>query len=377
MPSAWQLHSLPQAATSQSERDYAGTSPRAACHSPHLQPPPTPLAAPSYPPNPPQTPQGADSTEKADVLNSILGGLSGSTAAAPVADLVGTISKMLQGAGPDSPVANIAALLPKIKGNSSDIMKTVMDAVQKGKEAVANGQIDLNAILEKAKEYVGKDGGVDGQGNPTVSAILNGIQQLANPHGAEGGASNNPVEFINNIRKTLNGSDGTSFSLQSLLDAASQAGPVLQQLLAGAGGGGDGAGADGAAAGANPLAGIMRAISGGEGGQGLDLNGVMSLARKAAPMLQSLGGGTGGGAAVPGGNPLKGIMDAVGLGAGGDGQGLDMERIRGLLDAAKKAGPVLQSLVQASGAGGNNPLASVAAFLDKMKDGHAAAPAAT
>lgn len=289
--------------------------------------------------------RGADTTERADVLNNLLTGLSGSTAAAPGADLLGAVSKLLSGADGESPAVDVPGLLAKFKtANSTELMKMVSSAVQQGKAAVEDGTIDLPGILAKAQQFVSKDGGVDGEGNPTVSAILKGVQALASKADAsEADGEPNPLSFLSGLR---NGTGG--LTLQKIVDAAHKAGPLLQQLSGGEGGE------------AGPLAGILKAFAGGEGGNGLDMNSVVALAQKAGPLLQALGGGQG-----AGGDTLGKILGAAGLN-GEDGSKLDLKSVKGLLEAAAKAGPVLQSLTKASGADGNAPLKGLQAFLDKL-----------
>lgn len=304
-------------------------------------------------------PQGADTTEKSDILNSILGALQGGTSAAPHADLLAAVSRILSGAGGESPIGDLTGLISKFKGaNITDIGKTLMGAINQGKEAAA-GQVDLAGILSKAQQFVGglKGGATDGSGNPTLGAILSGVQALANGHnGAAGDVSSNPLAFLGGLLNKAGGAGtgGGGATLQTLLDVATKAGPVLQQLQGLAGG----------APGSNPFSGIVKAITGGEGGEGLDLASLTHLASKVGPVLQALGGGTGGGAATPGGDPLSAILGVLGGGAGGNGQ-LNLEQIKGLFSMAKKAAPVLQAITKASG-GANSGLSGLQAFLDKI-----------
>jgi hypothetical protein len=248
------------------------------------------------------------------------------------------VSKLLSASGgPDSPGSSVANLLQHLQGDKGELIKAIGDAVATGKKAVEDGKIDLQGLLAKAQQFVGKDGATDGAGNPTISAILSGIQQLSNPHGASGDGAANPLSFLAGLK---NGTGGSGMTLQSVLDAAAKAGPYLQQL------------ASGDASAAGPLAGLVKAVQGGEGGEGLDVKSLAGMAGKLGPVLQALGA-NGGGADGSGPVNLKAL--------------------------AEKAGPVLQALTKASGgADGNSPLSGLQAFLDKMPhmDKGAAAPAA-
>ncbi|GBF88056.1 hypothetical protein Rsub_00768 [Raphidocelis subcapitata] len=230
-------------------------------------------------------PQGADGAARTETLSKLLGQLSSGTAAAPSADLVGAVGRLMGGAEGGKP--DLAGLLSRFKGaNGTDVMKTVMGAINQGKDA-AGGQLDVSNLLAQASNLMSKQ------------------------EGAEGGAVN-PLAF-------LGASVGKNVTLQGILDLAQKAGPVLQQLQASGvqfGGGGGGA---------NPLAGIMGAL-GGQGGDviraaGLDANGIAGLATKLGPLLQNIGGGAGA--------------------AGGAGGQMNW---KGVAEALSKAGPVLQQL---------------------------------
>jgi hypothetical protein len=272
-------------------------------------------------------PQGADLLQKSDVLSNLLGQLSAGTAAAPQADLVGAVSKLLSGgaSADGAPAADLSSVLSKLKSaNGTDLLRHVMAAVSQGQSA-ADGTPDLAGILSKAQQFVSKDGQID----PSVGALLGGIKDLTS--GGAGGAAVNPLAFL------ASGAEGKNFTVPTLKELASKAGPMLQQLSA----------SQGADGGASPLANLAAALKGGEGGPG--------LAAKVGPLLQSLGAQGG-----AGGDPLAGILNAVGLqdAAAQAGQ-INWQAVG---DALHKAGPALQSL-----SNGNPNLAGVTKFLENLR----------
>lgn len=294
------------------------------------------------------SPENANTDEKAAVLSKLLTQMSSGSAAAPQAELVGAVSKLLASASDGERVKDVGAALGKIRaGNSSEVVKSVMAAVNQGKDA-ASGSVDLAGIITKAKDYVAKDGT-----NPGLQQLLAGAQAVA--QGRKDGK--NPLGFLSTL--AADAKNG-SVTVQSLIDAAGKLAPVLQQV------GGQSA-VPGGSGSMPQLAALLNAARGTEGGKGIDAAALGALAQKAGPLLQALGSGSGG---VPGGDPLAKILASMGVGEGASTQ-LQNVNWRGLAEAAQKAGPVLQALSKAGG--GSGSVAGLQAFLDKLNKGKAPA----
>ena len=308
-------------------------------------------------------PEGATPVQKADVLASLLTQLATGSTAAPQAELVGAVSKMLAASNGTAAAATAqelnAAIADFRAGKTADAVKAIAAAANQGREAAA-GSVDLAGIIAKAKDYVSKNGD-----NPTLAQLLTGAQLVA--QGRKGGG-----QYLGFLQGLAADAKNGSVTLQSLVDAAGKLAPALQQ----AAGQSAAAGTPGASnGGAVPqLAALLNAARGTEAGKGIDVQALAGVAQKMGPLLQALGSGAGG---APTGDAVQKVLSAVGL---GDNAAAALQNVnwKGLSEAANKAGPVLQALSKAGGGSGNG-LQGLQAFLDRMakaRTGGASAAAA-
>jgi len=338
-------------------------------------------------------PSGADAVERSDVLSGILGALSGGSAAAPQAELISAVAKLL---GADSATAaGITTLLSgfKVPDNATDFVHDVTAAIKQGKEA-ASGAVGLTGIFTRLRDFV--SGGTGSAATATtasppstngIGSLLSAIGQLANLSG--GGAPSSAALSPTNttmmsavtqlLGAALNPSSGTTGStasttstttstvasdnsaLEKILSVASKLAPTPASL------GGSSSASTGDS---NLLSSVLSAVA---GGSGTDLSSLASLAGQVSPLLQALGGdgGTTGGSSAAASSPLGTILSALGTGGStsGGGGGLSLANLGSLVTTVNKIAPVLQALAggaSSSGGDGSSGVSSVLSFLESL-----------
>lgn len=375
-------------------------------------------------------PGDAPVADKADLLSSVLSVLSSGSKAAPAAELVGVVAKLVAVAAPDGSladdVAKIAAnfKMPSLSGigsggaNGTGLVEALVTAAQEGRAAARGAGVDLAGVFGKLYGFATKGiaaataalgnstaitslggGGLGGVGSlggsvgaAGLASLLAGAEAFTQGATTLSGASNVVKAFTNlfggsapattTTTTTTTPAANSTSTLQGLLNAAANLVPFLQTASA-AGTAVSTPTATASDAGVfNTFLALVNAASGSPAASGslssvLTLSNLQKLASAAgqvSPLLQALGANTTATATTGGGVTSSAAANALlSLLKGGAGSspfgagGVSLATLGQALSVAGQLAPVIGALSTSVGSGDMTAFTrSVQSFLETL-----------